>query len=230
MIKRKKEKKYQTEFEAIALSTSRIKLEQFEHQFKLILAYPLKREFYSKEEFKKKIALFNKAVLEVEQYTILYRINRVEIGTIDQYYLIRFSGTTSSVYLENKVDEVVGLLISQLEGFFNAVQSREFRPLYFELDGQVLIQPKVDELAIPKTYSLQKNFWEFTNNTRIWDDYWESYAICDLVDLVSNVAFTNGDLEIGFDGDGCCDSGGDGCFEAATTGCGDGQGVGCSFF
>ncbi len=176
----------QENFETVKDNQNTLEINNFDHQFKLILSYPTNREFYSQEDLKLKLAEFHEYVLEISQYAILYKVDKVEVGIINDYYLIRFSGTTSSAYLENQVDEVIGLIITQLEAFFTVVQEKEFQPLYFEVDGQVYLKPEPTQPAVPQEYSPEKNFWVYTSDTRIWDDYWDSYLIADLFELFFN--------------------------------------------
>ena len=176
----------QENFETIKEEQNPLEINNFDHQFKLILSYPTNREFYSQEDLKRKLAEFHEYVLEISQYAILYKVDKVEVGIINDYYLIRFSGTTSSAYLENQVDEVIGLIITQLEAFFTVVQEKEFQPLYFEVDGQVYLKPEPNQPAVPQEYSPEKNFWAYTSDTNVWDYYWDSYLISDLFELFFN--------------------------------------------
>jgi hypothetical protein len=157
--------------------------ENFDHGFKLMLAYPRCREFYSPEEFQQKIAEFYEHVLQIPQYTICFRVDRVSAGVINDEYVCRFQGSTSGDLLQYQIDEVVNLIISQLEGFFIVVQRGEFRPLYFEVDGQVVIQPKPEDKVLPADYRAD-NYWIYTSDDAAWDLYWGSYIVEDLFQLL----------------------------------------------
>jgi hypothetical protein len=51
---------------------------KYKHKFKLIVTYPKDREFYDQDDLKKKIALFNRQVLKVAQYSLLFTVDTVE--------------------------------------------------------------------------------------------------------------------------------------------------------
>jgi len=161
--------------------------ENFEHGFKLMLAYPREREFYSPEEFQKKIAEFYEHVLQISQYAIAFRVDRVSAGVINDEYVCRFEGSASGDLLQFQADEVVNLIIAQLEGFFIVVQHGEFRPLYFEVDGQVVIQPQPDDKVLPKGYRAD-NYWWYTADDAAWDLYWGSYIVEDLFNALFSVS------------------------------------------
>ena len=190
----------------------------YHHQFKLILSYPLEREFFSKDDFKRKIAEFNRYVLEVPSYSLLFKVANVEVGEIGGYYLLRFAGTTSGEYLETQLDEVVHLLTAQLAGFLIAAQEDEFETLYFEIDGQVVTEIEPEEEAAPTGYTRGTNLWVFTSDFSIWDAYWGDFMVYSLLDLLDafldTASASNIDVNL-FDGDGVgceldgCD--GDGC-------------------
>jgi uncharacterized protein len=169
-----------TDYEPVARRTTDFRPE-YDHKFRLIMTYPLEREFYNKSDLEVKIAEFNSYVLQVEQYAIMFAVDIVEAGTAKGVYLLRFQGTFSGEYLNVKVDEVVQLLILQLENFFTIMQKGELNPVYFEIDGQVVYQPPSD--VIP-----QENAWDRTSDRTFWDDYWDSYVISDLFELVANGA------------------------------------------
>ncbi len=240
----------QERFDTIKENQNPLDVNNFDHQFKLILSYPTNREFYSQKDLKCKLAEFHEYVLEISQYAILYKVDKVEAGIINDHYLIRFSGTTSSAYLENQLDEIIGLLIAQLESFFTIVQENEFQPLYFEVDGQVYLKPEANQPSVPKEYSPQENFWFYTNYASVWDDYWGSYFVSQLFEIFFNslelaAGVTN---EVGTDfinpievnriinssnqggnfsenngcdlSDGCGDLLSDGCGEICSQGCG----------
>jgi uncharacterized protein len=168
-----------TQYEQVARRTTDFRPE-YDYRFKLIMTYPLGRQFYDKVDLKVKIAEFNSYVLQVEQYAIMFAVDIVEAGTAKGVYLLRVQGTFSGEYLETKIDEVVQLLILQFENFFDIMQKGELKPVYFEIDGQVVYQPPSD--VIP-----QENAWERTSDRTFWDDYWDSYVISDLVELAANI-------------------------------------------
>lgn len=179
-------------FEMVSDRTPPRIIQEYDHRFKLILAYPLSCEFLSYDDLRQKIAEFNREILAVDQFALLFAVQEVQIGEIGNYYLLRFSGTMSGSYLETQVDEVVGLLTAQLEGFFFAVTHKDFRPLYFEVDGQVIYEPQADEEALPAEYSREENLWVYTNSPDVWDVYWDSFivdALNDLFDLLEVVDF-----------------------------------------
>ena len=187
----------------------------YEHRFRLIFSYPLEQEFLSKDDFKRKIAEFNRYVLEIPSYSLLFKVVKVEVGEVGGYYLLRFAGTTSGEYLETQLDEVVHLLTAQLAGFLLAAQQSEFETLYFEIDGQVVTEPKPDERAVPTGYNRNSNLWTFTSNTSVWDAYWGDFVVYSLLDLL-DVSLDTANIDLNpFDGDGIgceldgCD--GDGC-------------------
>jgi len=158
--------------------------ENFHHSFKLMLAYPKDREFFTHQEFQEKIAEFYERVLRIEQYAIDFRVDKVSAGVINDEYVCRFEGSTSGDLLEYQIDEVVNLIIAQLEAFFIIVQQGEFRPLYFEVDGQVVIEPKADDRVLPPGYAADNNYWHYTSDDSAWDLYWGSYIVEDLVNLL----------------------------------------------
>ena len=98
------------------------------------------------------------------------------------------SGTVSDRYLEDTVDEVIKYIVEQLAGFLLAAQTREFErgsppslarqgqvsfeTLYFQLDGQVYIEPIEKHSSVPPEYNKQKSsFWDYTSDRDIWDIY-----------------------------------------------------------
>ena len=192
----------------------------YDHHFRLILSYPKKREFISIEDFREKILELNQYVFEVSDYALLYRIAKIEIGVIGDYYLLRFAATMSDCYLENSIDEVIQYIIEQLAGFLLVAKAQEFEPLYFQVDGQTYIEAKPQQKAVPASYQQQKNFWDYTSNTGIYDVYWGNFVF----DLFRGVAEISGlvpdllssGIDSGFvnmedsTGDGCdldgCDS------------------------
>lgn len=161
--------------------------ENFEHGFKLMLAYPREREFYSPDEFQKKIAEFYENVLQISQYAIAFRVDRVSAGVINDEYVCRFEGSASGDLLHFQSDEIVNLIVAQLEGFFVVVQHGEFRPLYFEVDGQVVIQPQPDDKVLPEGYRAD-NYWWYTSDDAVWDLYWGSYIVEDLFNALFSVS------------------------------------------
>ena len=229
---------------------------EYNHSFKLILSYPRDREFLSKEDLKLKIAEFNRKVLQIDQYTLLFKIDKVEIGEINNYYLLRFNGSVSGEYLENSVDEIVGLLTAQLEGFFLVAQSNEFKALYFEIDGQTIYSPQTEQKTVIPTYTADGDFWNFTSKPFVWDVYWGDFSV-NTLSVLLDIAFDppiepiNADLgtiETGdnslsgeitphgcnidlnpFDGDGCDVGECDGCDVGGCDGCDAGGCDGCSF-
>ncbi|WP_072044956.1 membrane protein insertion efficiency factor YidD [Aliterella atlantica] len=240
-----------TKFEEVSGSNKAGVVYEYNHSFKLILSYPREREFLSREDLKLKIAQFNREVLQVDQYTLLFKIDKVEVGEINNYYLLRFVGSVSGEYLENSVDEIVGLLTAQLEGFFLVAQKKEFKALYFEMDGQTIYSPQAEQKTVIPVYTAEQDFWNFTSNPAIWDVYWGDFVVDTLSVLLDIASYpsletSNGDLgavELGdtsspgeittdgcgidinpFDGDGC-DAGG--CDVDPFDGC-DGC-DGCSF-
>jgi len=221
------------QFSAIPSFTRPTSISDYEHSFKLILSYPVDREFLSKEDFTQKIAEFNRSVLQIPQYTLLFKVNEVEVGKVDGFYLLRFSGTTSGEYLETSVDEVIELLTAQLEGFFLVANQREFKPLYFEVDGQTVIEPEPKQEAVPSNYSGDLNFWTYTSDRSIWDEYWDSYLVESLIDLLVDVTPDLIDMSLdASDTDGCdlldgCDIG-EGCDINPFDGDGCELGDGCS--
>lgn len=226
-----------TEFEEVSGSNKAGVVYDYNHSFKLILAYPRDREFMSREDVKLKIAQFNRHVLQIDQYTLLFKIDKVEIGEINNYYLLRFAGSVSGEYLENSVDEIIGLLTAQLSGFFLVAQSKEFKTLYFEIDGQTIYSPQAEQKTAIPTYTAERNFWDFTSDPFVWDVYWGDFLV-DTLSVLSSIASAPpiepmdadlGAIELGdtsssgeitdgcnidlnpFDGDGCDAGGCDGC-------------------
>ena len=190
----------------------------YQHQFRLILSYPSDKEFLSKVDFKTKIAEFNRYVLEIPSYSLLFKVVKVEVGEVGNYYLLRFAGTTSGEYLETQLDEVVHLLTAQLAGFLLAAQQSEFETLYFEVDGQVVTEPDPDDRAVPAGYNRNSNLWTFTSDPSIWDAYWGDFVVYSLLDLLDVSLDTTSNVNIDlnpFDGDGIgCEldgCNGDGC-------------------
>ena len=213
-----------TNFETIKKRDLTDNFIDYDHHFRLILSYPCNREFISMEDFRAKIIELNQYVFEVPDYALLYRISNIEIGTVNDYYLLRFAGTMSSEYLEGSVYEAIAYIIEQLAGFLLAARIKEFEPLYFQVDGQVLLAPKREQKAIPADYQPEKagDFWDYTSDTGIWDVYWGNFVF----DLLSGVSEISGlvpellesaindfptdvpDVE-GTDKEGCNDSGND---------------------
>ena len=209
----------------------------YDHRFRLILSYPNNREFVSLEDFRSKIIELNEYVFEIPNYTLLYRISNIEIGVIDNYYLIRFAGTMSDLYLEGRVDQIISYIIEQLSGFLLAARAKEFEALYFQVDGQTYIKPKPEQKAVPKDYSKEKDFWKYTADDLVWDLYWGNFVF----DLLNGVSETSGlvpgllelssdnisdnlletnSVEINGSGDGC--DGCDGCGSGSSSGSGEG--------
>ena len=184
-----------SEFEAADSQGSPHHRPRYDHRFKSIFAYPRNKEFLSREDLRAKIADFKRAVLEVEQFTLLFAVDEVQIGEIGDYYLIRFSGTTNGCHLESQVDEVASLLSAQLEGFFLAVAHDELRAIYFELDGQVLYEASPEEAAVPAGYRPGDNLWVYTDSLDVWDVYWGNF----LVDALD--AFFDAGASFSLDGD-----------------------------
>jgi len=227
-----------TEFEEVSSGNKAGVICEYNHSFKLILSYPRDREFISREDLKLKIAQFNRKVLQIDQYTLLFKIDKVEVGEIKNYYLLRFAGSVSGEYLENSVDEIVGLLTAQLSGFFLVARSNEFLALYFEMDGQTIYSPQAQQRTVIPTYTAERDFWDFTSNPFLWDVYWGNFMVDTLSVLLDiadapPIAGMNADLgaiELGntsssseittdgcnidlnpLDGDGCDAGGCDGC-------------------
>ncbi len=225
----------------------------YQHHFRLILSYPRDREFLSMEDFRNKIAEFNHFVFQVPTYALMYRVSRVEVGAVGDYYLLRFAGTISETFLENSVDEIIYCLTAQLAGFLLAAQEDEFLALYFQVDGQVFISPKPQDKQVPQGYKPQQNFWDFTSDTGIWDVYWGDFVVEVLAGMgevaVDAVSSSISDVDLNSDGcdgcdlDGCgsdnsgdldiggCDTGGcdvDGCDGGGCDGCDVGGCDGCS--
>ncbi|VEP16251.1 Putative membrane protein insertion efficiency factor (modular protein) [Hyella patelloides LEGE 07179] len=185
----------------------------YDHHFRLILSYPKGREFISLEDFRAKIRELNQYVFEVPNYALLYRIANLEIGVIHDYYLLRFAGTVSSGYLENSVNEVIDYIIEQLAGFLLAARAKEFQPLYFQVDGQTYLEPKPGQKAVPATYQPQRDFWDYTSDTGIWDVYWGNFVF-DMIEGVAEISGLVDDLfpsDIDLDSITTEDSNGGGC-------------------
>ena len=181
----------------------------YNHRFRLILAYPKNREFLSQEDFKYKIAEFNRLFFEIPNYALCYKVNEVEVGIIDDYYLLRLKGSLNESLLETKIDQIIDCLAIQLSTFFIAARKKEFLPLYFEVDGQVYLQPEPETVAVPKSYS-SGDFWNFTSDPYVWDVYWDTYLIESLLDLLDGVGGGISDAADSSDGcdvDGCGDGG-----------------------
>lgn len=206
----------------------------YNHRFKLILAYPKNREFLSQEDFKNKIAEFNRLFFEIPNYALCYKVNEVEVGIIEDHYLLRLKGSLNESLLETKVDQIIDCLAIQLSAFFIAARKKEFLPLYFEVDGQVYLQPEPETVAVPKKYS-SGDFWHFTNDPYVWDVYWDTYLVEALLGLLDGVGDSLTDAawnsSDGCELDGCggdglelagCDSDGcelDGCELDGCDGC-----------
>lgn len=103
-------------------------------------------------------------------------------------YLLRLRGTCSGEYLDTKPDELVGLSCRQLEGFFLAVKSDEFFPVYWEVDGQVNFDPKRYEPVTGR----DRMIWTYTSDPVVWDIYWGDFPLAELAgalgDLMSAVS------------------------------------------
>ena len=181
-----------TDFEAVSTRPPGLSFEDYDHRFRLMLAYPENREFYDQVEFKRKIAEFNRYVLELDQYAIQMKVDEVQAGKVNGHYLLKLAGTTSAEYVSFREDEAIDLLIGQLENFFTAVQAGEFRPVWFELDGQVILQPQEEEPVVPRGYSRGENFWLYSDSYTFWDYYWDSYVVTEMLDALADVDF--GDL------------------------------------
>lgn len=214
----------------------------YEHHFRLILSYPKEREFISMQDFQDKILELNQYIFEVPNYALLYRIANIEIGAIDDYYLLRFAGTISDLYLKNSVGEVIGYIIEQLAGFLLAARAEEFEPLYFQVDGQAYIEPEPEHEAVPATYQYQQDFWDYISDAAIWDVYWGNFVF-DVVEGVVEVSglvdnFFSSDIESNLVGteditgnacdfEGCGSGGCDGCDSGGCDGCDSGGCDGC---
>ena len=113
------------------------------YKFQLIFLYPLDREFLDKHDLEQKIANFYNNVLKVDSYALLFKIDSIGIGRQqvqpNQSYLISFKGTVSGKYLETKLTTIVDLLVVLLESYFICIQSEQLKPIYFKLNGQVII-------------------------------------------------------------------------------------------
>ncbi len=142
--------------------------EGFPHHYRLIFSYPILQEFLSLDELKSKIAKFYDLILKETQYALLYKVNRVAIGQLDDYYLISFEGRVSAEYIENELTEVADLLASQLNGYFLCLSSEQLSLLYFELDKQVIIKPSKETQGIPSSYDGRINFWDFALDSGTW--------------------------------------------------------------
>ena len=179
-----------TNFETIKKRDLTDNFIDYDHHFRLILSYPCHREFISMEDFRAKIIELNHYIFEVPDYALLYRISNIEIGAVNDYYLLRFAGSMSSQYLEGSVDGIISYIIEQLAGFLLAARTKEFEPLYFQVDGQVFITPKQEQKAVPVNYQPEKagDFWDYTSDTGIWDIYWGNFAF----DLLSGVSEISG--------------------------------------
>ena len=182
------------DFETIPNQMSLDVVTDYHHQFRLILSYPIEREFLSRSDFKSKITEFKQLVLEIPTYALLYQISQVEVGAVGDYYLLRFAGTIAGEYLENSTDEVIQLITEQLAGFLLAARANEFDSIYFEVDGQVFIAPQPEEKVVPMDYKVEQNFWDFTSDDAIWDIYWGSFTIDAVVDMLAEVSGVGGDL------------------------------------
>ena len=230
-----------TNFESIKKREPLDNINDYDHHFRLILSYPCNREFVSMDDFRAKIIELNKYVFEIPNYALLYRISNIEIGIIDNYYLIKFAGTINALYLEGSVDQIISYIIEQISGFLLAARATEFETLYFQVDGQTYIEPKPEQKAVPKDYSKEKDFWKYTSNDIIWDVYWGNFVF-DLLNGVTEISglvprllevsennISNNLLEIDSvdadgSGDGCRSSGDgrDGCGSSGSRSSGDG--------
>lgn len=165
----------------------------FEHSFKLIISYPCGREFYNQEDFKTKIADFNTYVLKVTDYGLMFKVSKVDAGEVNNFHVLKLSGTLDGQYLNVRPNEVVQLIILQLEGFFIAVRKNEFKPLYFEVDSQVIFAPPADQTIIPQEVR-DRDAWVYTSTPSFWDIYWDSYVISELVELLVDIASATVDI------------------------------------
>ncbi|MEY2829583.1 MAG: hypothetical protein RIQ33_1441 [Bacteroidota bacterium] len=118
----------------------------FEHEdyeFQLILLYPLDQEFLNERDLEQKITNFYNDVLKVDSDAFLFKIDLIEIARqqaqANQPYLISFKGTVTGKYLETKLTTIVDLLVILLESYFICVQSKQLKPIYFELNERVVI-------------------------------------------------------------------------------------------
>lgn len=203
----------------------------YQYPFRLILAYPKNKEFLSQADFQQKIAEVNKYIFQNYNFALQYKIAKIEIGTIKDYYLIRISGSIPEEYKETYIEQVIDLIIIQLAAFFLVTQEREFEAIYFEVDGQILIKPKSKTKAIPQNYTGQDNFWNYTSNPNIWDIYWGDFTVdifFSLIDTLSDIdtIYLSGEDDGGcsFDGwdgfDGWNDNTNGGCISDGWDGCG----------
>lgn len=181
---------------------------QEDHIFDLILSYPLSKEFLNEDDLKKKIAQFHNHVLQPEQYTLNFKVNKVFVGYSAEYYLIGFSGTVSGKCLEVKITEIVTLLTTLLESFFLCVASGEFNPLSFALDGQVVIQPTPQTEGIPKEYDFTTGFEDFIR----WN---LEYLVADLIYLLGEIVVESSAHVLGEIATGVAESSGELLVEGA---------------
>jgi hypothetical protein len=113
------------------------------YEFQLVLLYPLDQEFVNERDLEQKITNFYNDVLKVDSDAFLFKIDSIEIARqqaqANQPYLISFKGTVIGEYLETKLTTIVDLLIILLESYFICVQSKQLKPIYFELNERVVI-------------------------------------------------------------------------------------------
>ena len=221
-----------TNFETIRKRDLTENFIDYDHRFRLILSYPKARAFVSKQDFQQKIGELDRYLFEIPTYSLTYRISQLEIGELNEFYLIKLEGSLSETFLESYVEEVIDTFVTQLAGFLLASLASEFKALYYELDGQVIIEPPREDPAVPQEYyQSDSNLWDYVADLIVWGNYWGSFVI-DVSDGVvqvldgSEVGGRIGDL------DGC-DSSPDGCDGELVDGCGgdgcDGDLSGCDW-
>ena len=130
-------------FEKVIDDCTTFTFENENYNFQLILIYPSNQEFLNEQDLKRKIANFYNNVLKVNNHALLFKIDSVGIGRqqvqFNQPYLISFKGIVSGEHLETKLTTIVDLLIILLESYFICIQGEQLKPIYFELNEQVVI-------------------------------------------------------------------------------------------
>jgi hypothetical protein len=168
--------------ETLQCNTETLRFNGYDHRFKLALSYPLSEEFADSEELREKIAEFNTVVLKPDSAAIMYQVDTVLVGTYEQSYILGFTGTTASEYLEVRTDEIVQLLTVALEGYFLCIKKGELKPVYFEVDGQVVFAPTVATEGVPVGFN-GGDFWRFLGDAIFWDPY----VVSDLAEALGYV-------------------------------------------
>jgi hypothetical protein len=152
------------ELEIVAQNQSEFAFANYTESFRLVLSYPLKREFVSRQDLIEQIGEFNSRVLKIDSYALLFRIDSVAVGELADCFLISFTGSMCGEYAEANSLEIVSLLNTLLASYFTCVRESELLPLYLQINEQDIFLPQAETPGIPVAYDRSVSFAQFIDS------------------------------------------------------------------